>query len=304
MKSKLKTRNTLLFLSFVLPAAIYMILMVIFPIIYNIAISFRDINLMNFAQGGSSFVGTEVYKTIFKDPLLWISMKNTLVFTIWCLIFQFPIGFAMAMLFSRHFPGAPSLRGINFIPWMIPMVAVAGIFKYMFNADIGIINRMLMGLHLIQEPIQWLAYGNTAMAAVIIANVWKGVPFNMILLATALTTLPEDIYEAAIIDGATPVQRFFKITVPLLKPAMLSVLTLGFIYTFKVFDLIYVMTSGGPGSSTEVLSSLAYRFSFSEYNFSKGAAVANILFILLMIVGLFYIYLVNKEDKESKGGRR
>ena len=88
MKSKLKTRNTLLFLSFVLPAAIYMTLMVIFPIIYNIAISFRDINLMNFAQGGSSFVGTEVYKTIFKDPLLWISMKNTLVFTIWCLIFQ------------------------------------------------------------------------------------------------------------------------------------------------------------------------------------------------------------------------
>ena len=284
-----------------LPAAIYMVLMVIFPIFYNIAISFKNVDLMNFARGGSEFVGLQVYKDIFEDPILGTSLKNTLVFTFWCLLFQFPIGFAIAMLFSRSFPGAPALRGINFIPWMIPMVAVAGIFKYMFNADIGIINRLLTSLHIISEPIQWLAYGDTAMASVVVANIWKGVPFNMILLATALTTLPEDVYEAAIIDGASPVQRFFRITVPLLKPAMLSVLTLGFIYTFKVFDLIYVMTGGGPGASTEVLSSLAYRFSFTEYNFSEGAAVANVLFVLLMIVGLFYIHLVNKEDRERSG---
>ena len=177
------------------------------------------------------------------------------------------------------------------------MVAVAGVFKYMFNSDIGIMNRILMGLHLIQKPVEWLAHGNTAMAAIIIANIWKGVPFNMILLATALTTVPQDIYESASIDGATRIQRFFYITVPLLRPAIISVLTLGFIYTFKVFDLVYVMTGGGPGSSTEMLSTLAYRYSFSEYNFSQGAAVANILFVMLMAVGMIYIHIVTREDE-------
>ena len=117
----------------------------------------------------------------------------------------------------------------------------------------------------------------------------------MILLATALTTVPQDIYESASIDGATRIQRFFYITVPLLRPAIISVLTLGFIYTFKVFDLVYVMTGGGPGSSTEMLSTLAYRYSFSEYNFSQGAAVANILFV--MAVGMIYIHIVTREDE-------
>ena len=179
------------------------------------------------------------------------------------------------------------------------MVAVAGVFKYMFNSDVGIINQILMNLHIISKPIEWLAHGNTSMAAVVVANTWKGVPFNMLLIATALTTLPADYFEAASIDGATKWQSFVYITLPLLKPAIISTLTLGFIYTFKVFDLVYVMTGGGPGTSTEMLSTLAYRYSFSEYNFSKGAAVANILFVLLMLVGVFYIKMVMSEDKEE-----
>ena len=115
-------------------------------------------------------------------------------------------------------------------------------------------------------------------------------------MAKALTTVPADVYESASIDGANRLHRFFYITIPLLKPAIVSVLTLGFIYTFKVFDLVYVITGGGPGSSTEMLSTLAYRYSFNEYNFSQGAAVANVLFILLMLVGLVYIKIVTKED--------
>jgi multiple sugar transport system permease protein len=169
----------------------------------------------------------------------------------------------------------------------------------MFNSDIGIINHMLMQLRIIKEPIQWLSMGNTAMTSIIIANIWKGVPFNMILLASALTTLPSDVFEAASIDGANALQRFIYITIPLLKPAIISVLTLGFIYTFKVFDLVYVMTGGGPGSSTEMLSTLAYRYSFGEYNFSQGAAAANVLFVLLMAVGLIYIRIVNKEEEDQ-----
>lgn len=294
-KGYLKKKN-LVFFMFVLPGAIYMTVMIIFPIIYNIVMSFKDVNLMNFASGESKFIGFDMYQDILKDEVTWIAIKNTLIFTAWSLLFQFPIGFLMAVFFSQKFKLAGALRGINVIAWMIPMVAVAGIFKYMFNSDVGIINRILEGLYIIKEPIEWLAYGNTAMASIVIANIWKGVPFNMILLATALTTLPEDVYEAAGIDGANAVQRFFYITVPMLKPAITSVLTLGFIYTFKVFDLVYVMTGGGPGSSTEMLSTLAYRYSFGEYNFSQGSAIANILFFLLMLVGMFYIHIVTNEE--------
>ena len=299
MKAKFLTRKKLVFLAFVLPGALYMTVMILLPIGYNIVISFKDVNLMNFARGGSIFVGLDTFQEVFSEKLLYTAIWNTLVFTFYCLLFQFPIGLLLAMFFARKFTGAGVLRGINVIGWMIPMVAVAGIFKYMFNSDIGIVNRALAWLGIIHQPVEWLAYGNSAMAAVVIANIWKGVPFNMILLATALTTLPTDVYESASIDGANSFQRFFYITLPLLKPAMVSVLTLGFIYTFKVFDLVYVLTGGGPGSTTEMLSTLAYRYSFTEYNFSRGAAVANVLFVLLMLVGSVYIRITNRETEKA-----
>lgn len=292
-------KKKLVFFAFVLPGAIFMAVMIIYPILYNILMSFKNVDIMNFATGDSQFVGLSMYKEIFSDEVTGIALKNTLMFTIWCLLFQFPLGFGLALFFSQKFKLAGFLRGINVIAWMIPMVAVAGVFKYMFNSDVGIVNQILMNLHIISKPIEWLAHGDTAMISIVVANIWKGVPFNMILLATALTTLPEDIFESASIDGATRVQQFFYITVPLLKPAIISVLTLGFIYTFKVFDLVYVMTGGGPGSSTEMLSTLAYRYSFAEYNFSKGSAIANVLFVLLMLVGLIYIRIVLREDKEE-----
>ena len=284
-------------LSFILPGVIFMTIMILVPIIYNITMSFQNVNLMNFTSNAKTFAGLDVYKKVFSDGVFYIALKNTLIFTFWNLLFQFPIGVAMAMFFSLKFKGAEFLRGINVVAWMVPMIAVAGIFKFMFNGDIGVVNAVLLSLHLINQPIQWLANGHTAMTSIIVANIWKGVPFNMILLATALTTLPKDVYEAASIDGANAFQSFIHISLPLLKPAMISVLTLGFIYTFKVFDLVYVITGGGPGSSTEVLSTLAYRNSFSEYNFSQGAAVANILFVLLSLVGLIYIKMVKKEEE-------
>lgn len=290
-------KKKLSFFAFVLPAAIFMTALIIYPIIYNIFMSFKNVDLMNFATGDAKFVGFDIYKKIFSEKLTYTAIWNTLEYTLLCLLFQFPIGFALALFFSRDFRLAGFLRGINVVAWMVPMVAVAGVFKYMFNSDVGIFNMILMNLHIIKKPIEWLAHGDTAMISVVVANIWKGVPFNMILLATAITTLPKDLFEAASIDGAGKWQQFFFITVPLLKSAIISTLTLGFIYTFKVFDLVYVMTGGGPGSSTEMLSTLAYRYSFGEYNFSRGAAIANVLFVLLMIIGLFYIKIVMSEDK-------
>ena len=166
----------------------------------------------------------------------------------------------------------------------------------------GLLTRYFLNTGIINEPVEWLLQPVSAMWSLIIANTWIGIPFNMILLSTGLTTIPSSIYESANIDGANAFQKFFRITVPLLKPAIESVLVLGFIYTFKVFDLVYVMTQGGPVNATEMLSTYSYKLSFSEFNFSRGAAAANILFAILFLVSLGYLKLVNEEEVRIMDG--
>ena len=136
------------------------------------------------------------------------------------------------------------------------------------------------------------------MLAMICSNVWIGIPFNMILISTGLTTIPKELYESASIDGANKVQTFFSITFPLLKPTIESVLILGFIYTFKVYDLVYVMTSGGPVNSTHMLSTYSYKLSFEMFKYSKGSAVANVLLAILLVVGIFYIKVTTSGEEE------
>ena len=135
------------------------------------------------------------------------------------------------------------------------------------------------------------------MFSIIVANIWIGIPFDMMLLLTGLTTVSPELYESAKLDGASKLQMLFKITIPVIRPAIMSVLTLGFVYTFKVFDLAWVMTKGGPVNSTELASTYAYRLSFEEFEFSKGAVAANVLLIILLIVGLFYVKLINKDEE-------
>ena len=145
-------------------------------------------------------------------------------------------------------------------------------------------------------PIDWLLQPRIAMIALIVANIWIGIPFNMILLSAGLTTIPKTLYESASIDGANGAQSFFKITLPMLKPTIGSVLILGIIYTFKVFDLVLVMTNGGPVNSTQVLSTYSYKLSFSLFKYSEGATVANILFVILFFISLIYIKLFFSGD--------
>jgi multiple sugar transport system permease protein len=184
------------------------------------------------------------------------------------------------------------------IPWMMPMTVTALMFKFMFSTDVGIINYVLKTAGLIRSNIEWLTTPNTAMIAVIIANVWIGIPFNTILLSTGLSTIPQELYESASVDGANSIQRFFRITLPLLRPTIESVLVLGFIYTFKVYDIVYVMTEGGPVNSTHLLSTYSYKLSFDLFQYSKGSAVANVLFLILFLVGLLYLKITMEGESD------
>jgi len=281
---------------FVLPALIFMLAFVGYPIIYNFILSFRDVNVTTFSQAIKPFVGLKNYIEVFQDPTLAISIWNTLVFTLGSISIQFVVGLGLALLFNMKFKVSEPLRGLMVVSYLIPMTVTALLFKFMYSTSGGIINELLMKAHLISQPIGWIIDSKTSMFSVILTNSWVGIPFNMLLLTTGLSNISSTLYEAGKVDGANVFQRFFKITLPSLKPAILSVLVLGFIYTFKVFDLVFVMTNGGPVNSTELMSTFAYKLSFTQFSFSKGAAVANILFAILFCVSLGYLALI-KEDE-------
>lgn len=278
------------------PAVVYMIALIGFPAVYNWYISFQNMTLKTYNQGTVQFIGLANYRQLFADPDFWNAFEHTVVYTIACLVVQFSLGFLLAVLFSQKFPLAGKLRGLLVVSWLVPATVTALMFKFMLSSD-GIINTILVSLGIFEKGIGWLVDPNYALKGVIIANCWVGIPFNMLLLSTGLSSIPPDIYESAEIDGANAVQRFFSITVPMMKQSILAVLVLGFVYTFKVFDLIYTMTNGGPVNSTEVLSTYSYYQSFKLYNFGMGAASANVLFVILFLVGLIYLRLIGQGDE-------
>ena len=285
---------------FVLPAALYMVLLVGYPIVSNFVLSFQDVTTTTLTSATKPFVGLRNYQDLFADSVLRTSVGNTFVFTLGCLVFQFGIGFALALFFNRESGLAKTVRGVLMVPWMIPMTVTALMFKFMFSSNVGVVNQALQGIGLISKPIEWLLQPGTAMFSLILANTWIGIPFNMILLSTGLTTIPREVKEAASIDGASAPQAFFRITVPMLRPVIESVLVLGFIYTFKVFDLVFVMTNGGPVNSTHLLSTYSYKLSFTLFKYSQGAATANILFVILFIVSLLYLALVYRNREGAR----
>lgn len=288
-------RDVLVGYMYILPALIFMLALTGYPIIYNFVLSLQNVDAMTINSGIKEFIGFDNYRKVFSDEVMGIAFRNTFVYTIASLVFQFTIGFALAIFFSKKFKLAKPIRGFMVISYMMPITVTALMFKFMLSPSNGIINDIMVRMGIIDSSIPWLLQESTALWGVIIANIWIGIPFNMLLLTTGLSNIPKEIYESASVDGSNGFNRFRYITLPLLKPAILSVLMLGFVYTFKVFDLIFVMTSGGPVNSTEVLSTYSYRLSFRFYYFGQGAAVANILFLCLFAVALVYLKMIGKE---------
>lgn len=296
MQSKREKREKLIGYFFILPAVLYMLIFIGYPIIYNWIISFQDVTATTLASAAREFIALDNYKNIVADPTFFKAVRQTFFYTVFCLVFQFTLGFLFAMFFSKKFTLSKPIRGFIVISWMLPVTVTALVFKFMFAEGNGIINLILMNLHIISKPIGWLIKDNTAMWGLIIANSWVGIPFNMLLLTTGLNNISTDVYEAANIDGANSFKRFTSITLPLLKPTIMSVLVLGFVYTFKVFDLVYVMTGGGPVDATEVMSTYSYKLSFQLFHFGEGAAVANVLFVCLFFVALLYLKTISKDE--------
>jgi multiple sugar transport system permease protein len=282
---------------YILPSGFFLFAVLGFPIIYSVIMSFQNYTLETLVSRQTQFIWFENYSSVLRDPAFVVALKHSLVFTVACIFFQFTIGLGLAILFNKAFPMSNIMRGLLLSGWQIPSVVTGTLFLFLFNLDYGLINFVLTSLHLISEPIGWIVQANSALPAVIIANIWLGIPFNVILLSAGVAGLPGDVYEAATVDGANGVQKLLYITIPLLKPTILAVLMLGFIYTLRVFDLIWIITKGGPGSATEVLPTFAYRLSFINFNFGRSAAVSVIMLLILLGAAILYLRAITKEEQ-------
>ncbi len=279
----------------VAPALLLISVMLLYPIALNVSYGFRDIS--PFSGETKAFVGFKNYIDVFAQPAFRIALQNTIIFTLVSVAVQFLIGLPLAILYNQGLPGQGLARGLALVPWMIPHVVAALTWAWMLDGSLGIINEILVKLNIIQHYKYWLSDVHMALGAVTIINIWKGIPFNIMVLLAGLQTMPHDLYEAASMDGASLWQRFWHITLPLLRPQISVLFILGTIWTFRNFDLIFITTGGGPVHATEILSTLAYKYSFEFFQMGRGAAVANLMFIILMIFTLIYAYFLERDTR-------
>jgi multiple sugar transport system permease protein len=274
---------------FITPVAIYLVMFYAYPLYRNLELSLRNYTLRSFITGSADFVGLENYRTVLSDPAFGTALWNTFVFTGVSLLFQYAIGLALAVFFFRKFPLATTLRALFLVPWLLPLLVSASVWAWMLNSDSGVINWLLKSIGL--APVYWLTSPSWSLTAVLITNIWIGIPFNLVVLYSGLQAIPDELYEAAALDGASKWATFWRITFPLLRPVSAITLLLGLVYTLKVFDIIWVMTRGGPGNSSLTLAIWSYRLGFGggSPQLSPAAAVGNVLIVIAFIFGLLYI---------------
>lgn len=287
---------------FSLPGTTFLALFLAYPLCYTVWTSVHDVDLGQLLGGTERFNGLDNYRAVLDDPAFWHAVRLSLIFTLGSLLPQFTLGFALALLFARPFPLNGLLRSLLLVAWLLPPVVSGTLFRWMLDADSGAYNALLGAVGLGGLGHDWLTDPSTSLAGVIFANIWVGVPFNMLLLLVGLHTIDPELHEAAAIDGAGAWQRFRHITLPLMRPVSVTVLLLGLLYTFKVFDIVFVMTGGGPVDATQVLSLYVYEVFFTSFRFGQGAAAGLLLLVVPLLAGVFYVRRLRREEDTPAGG--
>ncbi len=291
----------LLLVLFLVPALVYVAIFFAYPIYINIKMSLEQYGFAAVVVGHGPFVGFANYAASLGQGTTVRALINTAAFTVGSIVFQFLIGFAIAVYFSQKFRGAEILRRIILIPWVMPLVAVATVFELVFATPNGLADQVLHALGLTNGSTPWLTNGTLAVGAIIVSNIWVGIPFNAVILYSGLEDVPKDLVEAASVDGANRWQRFTRVIVPTMRPVILIVLMLGIVYTVKAFDLVFVLTGGGPANESQLLASWAYTLSLTDFQFGQGAAVGNVLLVFCLVVGLIYMRI--SRDPSPRGAR-
>lgn len=287
---RLRIRDRHMGYVFVLPALLMLVVVLSFPAVVSFIYSVTP----EWSREGGFTAAN--YVNLVRDPLFWTSLRNTLLFVGSSVALHFVLGLALAVALNSEIRGRLVFRLIALLPWTVPDVIAGIIFRWMCNPLHGIINDTLYRLGLITEPIRWLSSPNLAMPSVVFANVWRGFPFVMLILLAGLQAIPRDLYEAAAIDGTSRIQSFLYITLPSLRKMIVVALALDVIWETRRFGLVQVMTAGGPGDKTEILSTLVYKQYFSFFRFEYASAVAVVMTVILLAASLPYIRLILKTE--------
>lgn len=249
-----------------------------------------------------NFIGLEHYRYFLTDRRMWDSLANTTLFSVFSVSIELVLGLMIALLINQPFKGRGLARAAILIPWATPTAISGMIWSYMYDGQSGIFAKWLTDLGIISDMGMLMSTKAGALFAVIFADVWKTTPFIALLLFAGLQTIPDSLYEAAQVDGATKWQRFFRITLPMLKSTILVALLFRTLDAFRVFDLIYVLTGGGPANSTESISIYAYKTMFAQLNFGAGSALSVIVFLCIAIICMIYVKILGSDIIAKRGG--
>lgn len=270
-------------------AMLFLVALAGLPLVYNVLMSFQQVDMFTLGTLIRPFAGLTNYIAVLQQPEFWLVTRNTLIFVFASMAGQFVLGFALAVFFAQNFPGASTIRGLFLVSWVMPGLVVGAIWSWILAGDFGVLNTILKALGLIDNTVFWKSDPNFSIWAVVIANIWLGLAFNMLLLSVGLAAIPRDLYEAAELDGANAFQRFWTITLPMMRSTIGAVLSLGLIGTLQQFDLFPAITEGGPANTSTVAGYWAWQMSFQLYDFAKGATISVMMFVLVLFASVVYV---------------
>ena len=281
---------------FLLPVLVILLLLFGYPLINSIVMAFQNYKLT--APDDIYFNGLENFTKLFGDPDSMMILKNSIIYVVISVIGQFLLGLILALALKKQFRGRGLYQSIVFLPWAFSGFVVGLIFRWSFNGEYGVVNTLLMKLGIIDSNIAWLGTPGYSLAVVIIAMIWMGIPFFAIMILAALQSIPADVYEAADVDGCGTVRQFFQITLPYIKPTLITRVLLRTIWIFNSLDLVVIITDGGPANSSQTLPAYMYSKAFGSYDFGFAAALGVILMIILGLYALIFL----KATKYDKAG--
>lgn len=286
---------------FTAPAVIVLLAVLAYPIIASLVLSSLRVR---FGGDGLDFewYGVKNYADLFKNELFREALFRSVYFTVVEVIAVVFLALIVALMLNHPLGRSAFYRVVLLVPWALSPVANAVLWKWIYNANYGILNQSLLGLGIIKENIIWLGTPWLALNMILLADVWKAVPFIALLMLAGLQNIPSYLYKAARLDGANAWQQFVHVTLPGLKTTLVISVVLQSIWALKVFDLIYVLTHGSPADSTVLLNYLSWRETFSNLDVGYGAAIANVLFVLMFLLALAYIRALRPRQTQAKGG--
>ena len=282
---------------FVVPFLVTSVVFMGYPVAQAIRMAFYSINPLR--PGQNTFVGLDNFYFLFDDALFWQSFYQATVWTLSSIFLQTVMGVSLALLLHVPLRGISVFRGLLLFPYIVPTVVIALIWRWMFNPEIGIVNHSLMSFGLIEENIYWLSTPTMAMVSTVMLNVWKYTPFVIICVLAKLQTIPLELYDAAKVDGAGTLRRFLDITLPQLKEVLIVVFIFRTIWTFNKFEEIYLLTKGGPGTSTFNLAIYSFEQSIANLRMGVGAATAVVMMVVLFLGSVLYLRVFKFAEEEE-----